>query len=81
METSSISSGEQRRQDRGKARGEHRLAGARRPDHQEIVPAGGRHLEHALGALLPLDVGEVGERARLAREVRLGPTQRLQPLK
>ena len=39
---------------------QHRLAGAGRPDHQQIVAAGRRDLERPLGALLALDVGEVG---------------------
>ena len=34
----------ERRQDAGQARGQHRLAGAGRADHQQIVPAGGGDL-------------------------------------
>jgi hypothetical protein len=52
----------QRRQDRGQPRREHRLAGAGRADHQQIVAAGGCHLERPLGALLSLDVEEIGHR-------------------
>ena len=55
------------RQNRGQARGQHRLAGAGRPVEQQRVRPGGGDLERALGALLALDVGEVGQRAgRLA---------------
>ena len=49
----------ERRQDGRKPRRQHRLAGAGRPDHEQIVAAGGRDFERALGALLALDVGEV----------------------
>ena len=51
--------GLERRQDAGKARGEHRLAAAGRADHQQVVAAGGGDLERALGLLLALDLGEV----------------------
>ena len=54
----------QRRQDRGQPRGQHRLAGARRADHQQVVAAGGGDFERALGALLALDVAR-GRAARL----------------
>ena len=54
----------QRRQDRRQPRRQHRLAGAGRADHQQVVAAGGGDLERALGALLALDVVEV-EPARL----------------
>ena len=50
----------QRRQDARQAGGEQRLARARRPAHQQIVPAGRGDLERALGDFLPLDLGEVG---------------------
>ena len=56
----------QRRQDRRQPRRQHRLAGAGRADHQQIVAAGGGDLERALGALLALDVGEVERRALAA---------------
>ena len=76
-DTSSISAGVERRQDRRQPPRQHRLAGARRPDHQEVVAAGGGDLERALGGLLALDVREVGQRlvarlrapARAARSV------------
>jgi hypothetical protein len=51
----------ERRQDRRQALRQHRLAGAGRADHQEIVAAGGGDLERALGGLLSLDVGKVGQ--------------------
>jgi hypothetical protein len=38
---------------------QHRLAGAWRPDHQEVVPAGGGHFECALGGFLAFDVAQV----------------------
>ena len=59
--------GRERRQDRGQARREHRLAGAGRADHQQIVPARRRDLERALGALLALDVVQVERRVRRSR--------------
>jgi hypothetical protein len=46
-----------RRQDGWKPRRQHRFAGARRPDHEKIVAAGGGHFERALGAFLALDIG------------------------
>src|SRR5919204_4620789 len=49
----------ERRQDAGKAPREHRLAGARRADHQHAVAPGGRHLQRALGVLLALHLAEV----------------------
>ena len=51
----------ERRQDRGQPARQHRLAGAGRADHQQVVAAGGGDLERALGGLLALDVGEVGQ--------------------
>ena len=56
----------ERRQDAGQARRQHRLAGAGRADHQQVVAAGRGDLERPLGALLALDVGRSGSRA-LAR--------------
>ena len=53
-----------RRQDSGQPPGEHGLARAGRPDHQQVVAAGGGDLERALGVLLPAHVGQV--RARRA---------------
>jgi len=48
------------RQQAGQTCREHRLAGAGWADHQEIVAAGRRDLDRALGGFLALDVGEVG---------------------
>jgi hypothetical protein len=59
-------------QDARQARRQHRLARAGRPDHQEIVAARRRHLEHALGALLALDLGEVGVARAILGDQRLG---------
>ena len=71
--------GRQRRQDRGQPRGEHRLAGARRADHQEVVAAGGGDLEHALGALLAFDVARDRAAGRCSRSrLGLGRRERLQ---
>ena len=49
----------ERRQDAGQPRRQHRLAGAGRADHQQIVAAGGGDFERAFGALLALDVRQV----------------------
>ena len=57
----------QRRQDRGQPRRQHRLAGAGRADHQQMMPAGRRDLERALGAFLALDVAQVEQRRLRAR--------------
>ena len=70
----------QRRQDRGQPGSEHRFAGARRSDHQQIVAAGRRDFERALGALLAFDVVEVGHRARGLEDFRLRPRQHLRAL-
>ena len=50
------------RQQPGQARGEHRFAAAGRADHQQIMPAGGRHLERAAGGFHAAHIGEVGRR-------------------
>ncbi len=72
--------GRERRQDRGQPRGEHRLAGAGRADHQQIVPAGRRDLQGALGALLALDVAQVERRALDLADLRARPHQHLRAL-
>ena len=51
-----------RREEGGEPLGQHRLAGARGPDHQEVMPAGRSHFERALRGLLALDVAQVGHR-------------------
>ena len=56
---SRLSCGRQRRQDRRQPPGEHRLAGAGRADHQDVVPAGGGDGQRPLGELLAADVGEI----------------------
>ena len=48
-----------RRQDRGHAAREHRLAAAGRPDHQHVMTAGRRHLERALERVVTADLGQV----------------------
>ena len=57
--------GIERRQDARKARRQHGFPGARRPDHQQIVAAGGGDLECALGRFLALDVAQVRNDRRL----------------
>ena len=59
-----------RRQDPGQATGEHRLAGARRADHEQVVAARRGDLERPLGVLLAADVGEVGPLGARAGGVR-----------
>src|SRR5258707_1183548 len=61
----------QRRQDGRQPRGQHRLAGAGRADHEQIVAPGGGDFERALGALLALDVLEVDQRAVDLADLRL----------
>jgi len=43
-----------------KAPGQHRLSGPRRPDEQQMVPAGGSVLERKASSRLAADVGHVG---------------------
>src|SRR4029077_8128204 len=49
----------QERQKIGKAAGQHRLAGARRPEKEQGVLPGGGDLEDAFGRLVPPDLREV----------------------
>ena len=59
--------------DAGHGAGEQGLAGARRPGHEEVVPAGGGDLEGALDVLLAAHVAEVdGGRADVAPGVAAG---------
>ena len=51
--------GRQVGQDRRHPLGQHRLAGAGRAEHQEVVPAAGGHGQRPLGHLLAADVGEI----------------------
>ena len=67
----------QGRQERGEPRRQHRLAGAGRADHEEMMAAGGGDLERALGRLLALDVGEIRQRPDRIDHARLGPRQDL----
>ncbi len=55
-------------------------AGAGWSDHEEIVAAGGRDFERALGAFLTFDVGEIGHHARGLEDLRLRPRQHLRAL-
>ncbi len=48
------------RQDAWQPLGQHRLAGTRRADEQQVVTPGGGDLEGAFGVLLALDVAQVG---------------------
>ena len=70
----------QRGQDRWQPRRQHGLARAGRAAHQQVVAASGGDFERALGALLPLDVTQVGLAARAAPDARLGPGHDLRPL-
>ena len=55
----------ERRQDARQPLSQHRLAGARRADHQQVVAAGRGHFERALGGFLALDIGQIGIASRL----------------
>ena len=57
----------QRWQDSRQARRQQRLAGARRPAHQQVVPAGRGDFEGALGDLLALDLRKVRPAIRRLR--------------
>ena len=46
-------------ENRGQAAGEHGLARARRPDHEQIVPSAGGDFEGALGVILAAHVRKV----------------------
>ena len=69
--------GRERRQDRGEPRRQHRLSGARRPDHQEVMSARGRDLQCALRAFLSLDVLQVERRTADVAHLRLRAQQHL----
>ena len=49
----------ERRQDGGKALGQHGFAGAGRADQQDVMAAGGGDLQRALDRFLALDFGEI----------------------
>ena len=57
----------QRRQDAGKALRQHALARARRPDHQHVVRARGRHFQRSLGHGLPAHVAKIRSGGDLGR--------------
>ena len=57
-----------RRDDRGDAFREHRLARAGRADHQHVVPASDRDLHRALDVSLAFDVGEIDVVVLVGRE-------------
>ncbi len=67
----------ERRQDAGQPRRQHRLAGAGRPDHQQVVPAGRGDFERPLGALLALYILQVEPGGARRRQLRLGRRQEL----
>ena len=58
---------------------QHRLAGARRADHQEVVAAGGGDLERALGVRLALHVGEIRVAGARRDPLRRGEPRRAAP--
>ena len=68
--------GRERGEDAGHAPREHRLARARRPDHERVVPTGRGHFERALGVLLPAHVGEVDGVGRGGVVLRLADVRR-----
>ena len=57
------------RQDSGQPPREHGLAAAGRSDHEQVVTAGGRHLQGSLGVRLPLHLREIESYARRFRPV------------
>ena len=67
----------ERRQQAGQARRQHRLAGARRADEQQVVTAGRGDLERPLGGLLALDLGKLGIVGRLLAQLRHRRAQHL----
>src|SRR6185437_13834019 len=59
----------ERREDGRQPLGEHGFSRARRPDHQDVVTAGGGNLKRALGCLLAADVAKIhAEMLELAEE-------------
>ena len=70
----------ERRQDAGQPRRQHRFARAGRPDHQQIVAAGGGDFERAFRALLALDVLQVETGGARRRQFCLRRRQQLRAL-
>ena len=64
--------GRERGQQAGQALGQHGLARSRRAHHQQVVPAGGRHLEGVATEGLAPDVGQIGDVGRRRGGVRGG---------
>jgi hypothetical protein len=62
--------------DAGQARRQHRLSGPWRPDHRQVVSAGGGHLERPPGGALADDLAQVGGRRLGRRLPRLGRRRR-----
>ncbi len=71
----------QRRQQARQTRRHHRLARTRRADEQQVVAPRGGDLQRPFGALLPLDLAQVGHGAPLHHRPRLGRAQHLGPAK
>jgi hypothetical protein len=63
----------ERGEDRGEAPSEHRLAGPRRADEQEVVPTGGGDLERAPRVALAAHVAEIGALRRRLHHIGLPP--------
>ena len=61
-----------RREDGGEPPGQHGLPGTGRPDHQQVVPAGGGNLQCPLGRSLAADVSQVGVSGRRGTRVQVG---------
>jgi hypothetical protein len=58
----------------GEAFGQHRLARARRADHEEVMSAGCGDLDREAGELMTADVGEIGHRRGLRSDRFVGGT-------
>ena len=67
----------QRRQQAGQARGQHALARAGRPDHQQVMAPGGGDFQRPLGAFLALHVAQVQAFGAVLRRAGAGRGQHL----
>ncbi len=65
-----------RRQDRGQARGQHRLAGTRRPDKQHVMTPGSGDFQRPLGALLAFHLRQIAQAGLWLHLARLGRGKR-----